>query len=232
MRKLKILIVVSLCLSCFSESFSAIRIVDEQEFSQKNNLNPKDTIDNFVNRQGKTKGQFLLHLSLPYINSFHFNPENEKIKNNTGFMGYSVGLDYLYNTTQYLNISFAQIQDFFLPIAFVDKGDEYELMSSSYISLSNNHKINRLSVGYGLSFAQNSWDLKNHSWDENSSAREPVKKTSNAFGLVSSTYFQIIKSFYLGVIYRPTFYRLNIEPTFKYEHSISIDFTWKIPLNK
>ncbi len=232
MRRLKLLIVVSFCLSGFTESFSAIRIVNGQEFSQVNNLNPKDTIDNYVNGQDKTKGQFVLHLSLPYINSFHLSPENEKIKNNIGFMGYSVGLDYFYNTTQYLNLSFAQIQDFFLPIAFVDRGDEYELMTSSFVSLSNNHKINRFSIGYGLSFAQNSWDLRNHSWDENSSAREPIKKTNNAFGLISSTYFQITKHFYLGIIYKPTFYRLKTETTLKYEHSISIDFTWKIPLKK
>lgn len=232
MRKIKILIVVILCLSCFTESFSASRIFDEQEFLQKNNLNPKDTIHNYVNGQDKGKGQFLLHLSLPYINNIHLTPENETTKNNTGFMGYSAGLDYFHNTSQYLNISFSQIQDFFLPIAFVDRSDKYELMSSSYISLSNNHKINRFSIGYGLSFAQNSWDLRNHSWDENSSTREPIKKTNNAFGLVSSTYFQITQHFYLGIIYRPTFYRLSTETKLKYEHSISIDFTWKIPLNK
>ena len=176
MRRLKLLIVVSFCLSGFTESFSAIRIVNGQEFSQVNNLNPKDTIDNYVNGQDKTKGQFVLHLSLPYINSFHLSPENEKIKNNIGFMGYSVGLDYFYNTTQYLNLSFAQIQDFFLPIAFVDRGDEYELMTSSFVSLSNNHKINRFSIGYGLSFAQNSWDLRNHSWDDKNSSTRTDKK--------------------------------------------------------
>lgn len=232
MRKLKILIVLSLCFSCISESISATREGHGQEFSQKIRSNPTDTLGDYIKKQDKPKGQFFLHLSLPYINSFHLHPENETKKNNTGFMGYSVGLDYYYNTTQYLNISFSQIEDFFLPIAFVDKGDEYELMSSSYFSLSNNHKINKFAIGYGLSFAQNSWDLRNHTWDENSSARKPIKKTNNAFGLVYSTYFQITQHFHLGVIYKPSFYRLNSETTFKYEHSVSIDFAWKIPINR
>ena len=226
--KKKILIFTTFCLAFTINSFSVKGDTGGQSSAQKIYLNSSDTI----NDKDKTKGQLFLHLSLPYINNFHLTPLNEPTKNNTGFMGYSIGLDYFYNATQYLNISFAHIQDFFFPIVFVDRGDEYELMSSKYLSLSNNHRINRFSFGYGLSFAKNSWELRNQFWDKNSSTREPVEKSNKALGLIFSSYYQTTSDFYIGIIYRPTFYRLNTEPIFKYEHSVSIDFTWKIPLIK
>jgi len=182
--------------------------------------------------QDSTKGQILIHLSFPYINNFHFSPDNEGTKNNTGFMGYSVGLDYFYKVNRYVNFSFSQIQYFYLPIAFVDKGDEYELMSSYIFNLTNNYQVNRFSVGYGIVFSKNSWELRNRSWDENSPTRKPVKKDNNTFGLSFSTYYQLTQSFHLGLIYRPTFLRVNSDPMFKYEHTISIDIAWKIRIKK
>ena len=228
MRKLKNLIVIILCFFFSSTTFSANKDSEEQEVLQKITLNLEDTIIGCDN----TKGQISLHLSFPYINNFHLSPESEGSKTNTGFMGYSVGLDYCYKPNQYINLSFSQIQDFFLPIAFVDRGDEYELMSSYNMSLTNNHKVNRFSLGYGMAFSRNSWELRNLFWDENSSTREPVKKNNSVLGLSFSTYYQLSQNFYLGMIYKPTFLRLNSDPTFKYEHTISIDIAWKIKLSK
>lgn len=182
--------------------------------------------------QDSAKGQILIHLSLPYFNNFHFSPVNEGTKDNTGFMGYSVGLDYFYKVNQYVNFSFSQIQDFFLPIIFVDRGDEYELMSSYLLNLTNNYQVNRLSIGYGIVFSKNSWELRNLFWDENSSTRKPEKKNNNTIGLSFSTYYQITQSFHLGMIYRPTFLRINSDLMFNYEHTISFDIAWKIKLNR
>jgi hypothetical protein len=221
-----ILIIFSLCLLFTLKSYSIDSNADGQNSFQMIYINSSDTI------KGITKGQISLHLSLPYINNFHLNPVNEGTKNNTGFMGYSVGLDYYYKPNQFVNLSFSQIQDFFLPIAFVDRGDEYELMSSYVFNLTNNHKVKRFSLGYGIAFSKNSWELRNLSWDENSSTRKPVKKNNNALGLSFSSYYQLTQSFYVGFIYRPTFLRLNSDPTFKYEHTISIDIAWKIRLKK
>lgn len=202
-------------------------------YPQRIYLNSIDTINRYFSyEQGNNKGQLLLHLSLPYINSFQLTPVNENTKNNTGFYGISLGLDYFYTRNQYVNISASGVMDFFAPAGAVDIWGEYELMSSAYLSLSNNHKIKRFSLGYGLSYVENTWDFRNYGGDETVPTREPVKKTNNALGLVFSSYFQATPHFYIGVIYRPTFLRLNIDPTFKYEHLISIDFAWKIRLKK
>lgn len=202
-------------------------------YPQRIYINSTDSINRYFSyEQGNNKGQLLLHLSLPYINSFQLTPVNENTKNNTGFYGISLGLDYFHSRNQYVNISASGVMDFFAPAGAVDIWGEYELMSSAYLSLSNNHKIKRFSLGYGLSYAKNTWDFRNYGGDETVPTREPVKKTNNALGLVFSSYFQATPHFYIGLIYRPTFLRLNIDPTFKYEHLISIDFAWKIRLKK
>lgn len=196
-------------------------------------LNSSDTINRYFSyEQGNNKGQLLLHLSLPYINTFLLTPENEDVKKNIGYCGISIGLDYFYRRNQYLNISASGVMDLYAPMGPIDIWGEYELMKSSYLSLSNNHKIKRFSLGYGLSYVENTWDFRNYGGDETIPTREPVKKTNNALGFIFSSYFQATPHFYIGVIYRPTFLRLNIAPTFKYEHLISIDFAWKIRLKK
>ena len=233
MRNLRILMAISLCVFFASKSYSSNSYVSTQKFVQEDNLSSKDSVNDNNNEDlNMTKGTFRFIVSFPYINSFYLQPENENFKNNTGFMGSTFGLDYFYKTNRYFNFSFSQIVDFYSPLPFRDHEKVYELMDSYYISLSNNHKVNRFSFGYGFSFAQNNWEVINNSWDENSSTREPVKKTNNAIGLVSSSYFQLTPTFHLGIVYRPTFLRPDIEPMFKYEHTISIDIGWKIRIGK
>lgn len=124
------------------------------------------------------------------------------------------------------------MSDFFVPFpAAVDISGEYELMSSRYASVSNNHRLGRFSFGYGLSYSKNTWDYRYYDrFDPPPLAREPIKRSHNAFGLVFPTYFQLGEQFNIGVIYRPTFFRPTMTYKFAYEHLISIDFAWKIRL--
>lgn len=183
-------------------------------------------------KQDSSKGQIFIHLSLPYLNSFHFSPVGEGVKNNAGFIGFSIGVDYFYKANQYVHLSFSQVQDFFFPIVFVPRGDEYESMTANVLSLTNNNRLKRFSVGYGLMFSRNRWEVRNISWDKNSSSRKPVAKDNNVMGLSLSAYYQLTRHFHVGFIYRPTLMRLNHAPAFNYEHAISIDAAWKIRLVK
>lgn len=180
--------------------------------------------------QDSSKGRIFIHLSLPYLNSFHFNPVGEGVKNNAGFIGFLIGADYFYKANRYVHLSFSQVQDFFFPIVFVPRGDEYESMTANVLSLTNNHRLKRFSVGYGLMFSRNRWEVRNISWDKNSSSRKPVAKDNNAVGLSLSGYYQLTRHFHLGFIYRPALIRLNHAPAFNYEHAISVDAAWKIRL--
>ena len=181
------------------------------------------------------KGELKLHLSLPWINNFLLKPVNENSsKSNTGFWGIKTGLDYYYRTNQFLNLSISGVTDLFIPVpAAVDFSGEYDVMSSLYLCFSNNYKIKRFSAGYGFSFSKNTWDHRYSGWlDPPPPLREPVTKTDYSIGLIFPLYIQAGEYFNLGLLYRPSFLKISPTTEFKYEHLISIDFAWKIPLIK
>ena len=176
-------------------------------------------------------GELCLHLSLPHINSFNLHPENEAgRKVNTGFWGVSVGLDYHHSTDQYLQVVAGAVTDIFLPVpAPVDYSGEVEFMNSLYFSFSNNHIIRKFTVGYGLSVGKNTWELRYYEGvDDPPPIKDPVTKTSTAFGFVMRGYYQVADNYYVGIVYRPTVFRFGIEPSFEYEHVISVDFAARI----
>lgn len=200
-------------------------------YPQRIYLNSTDTISRYY-KYGKAnnKGELLLHLSLPYINSFNLKPKNEGTKINTGFWGLTVGLDYYHSKNQFLNVGVSGVLDFIVPFpAPVDFSGEHEWMSSRYVSVSNNHKLGRFSLGYGLSYAKNTWEFRYYDrFDPLPPTREPIKRSHNAFGLIFPSYFQLGEQFNVGVIYRPTFYIPTRTNQYVYEHLISIDMAWKI----
>lgn len=198
-------------------------------------LNSGDTLRKyFKHDQADKKGTFDIHVSLPHINSFRLTPENEITKDNTGFWGLLLGIDYYHKKNQFANFSISGVSDFFVPVpAAITLTGEYESMSSAYMSISNNHKFGRFSSGYGLSCARNTWNFRIIDKDNHTTpTREPIKRSHTAFGMVFSTYFQLGHQFYIGAIYRPTFFRPWIANKFVYEHLFSVDFAWKIRLPK
>jgi hypothetical protein len=196
-------------------------------------LNPSDTsIKVYKGYFPPKKGNLFMQISVPYLNNFYLLPENEGIKANTGFWGLSLGLDYFYSNTQFINFSANLASDFFCPVpAAIDMSGEYEMMSSSYLSLSNNYKFQRFSIGYGISYGKNTWDLRYYdTFNPLPPTREPIKKSQNTFGLVFPLQYQLGRTFSLGFTYRPTLLRIKTDNNFKYEHLISICFIWKIRL--
>ena len=111
-----------------------------------------------------------LHASLPSINFFRMTPENEGTKIRTGFFGVSIGFDYYHSKFQFINLGFTYIEGnskrtkISNPPAPFTSLKEIESMNSKYFTLSNNHKIRRLSIGYGLSYAINNWIYYKSGW--------------------------------------------------------------------
>ena len=194
-------------------------------------INSADAISRYYKYgEANNKGELYLHLSLPFINSFRMMPENESAKVNTGLWGATIGLDYYHSKNQFVHLGVSGVSglsNFFTQLSNL----EFESMFSGYISLSNNHKIRRFSVGYGLSYANNIWTHSELSWFWFVPLETEIK-SHNTFGLILPTYFQLGEYFNMGVVYRPTFYRPNMADKFLYEHLISIDFAWKIRLKK
>ncbi len=185
------------------------------------------------------KGDVVVHLSLPHVNSFHLVPDGEKAKNNTGFLGIAGGINYFHRDNQFVSAGVGVVADYFSPFVI---GANYppgvrEDMRSMYVSLSNNHLINRFTFGYGLSYAANQWLLKdpdgvayfNETELKTSNGPAPIDKRHKTLGFVSSAYFRVFDNFNIGLIYRPTILRLNTIERFKYEHIISLDFALRLP---
>ncbi len=184
-------------------------------------------------RKNYDKGETYVHFSLPHINHFNLSPPDESSrKKSLGFWGLSLGLDYYHSKNQYLNFSGNTATNLIAPIpASVKLEDGYESMSTLYFSLSNNHKINRFSFGYGIIYGENIWDLRyEDEFDPQLPPRESIRKVTENMGLIFSTYYQTGSRFNIGLVYRPTFVRLRPQSPSKYEHQISLDFAWKFRL--
>lgn len=176
------------------------------------------------------KRQVNLTYSLPWVNSFYLQPDGETPKINTGFGGISAGLEYFYKKDKYIAITGSAVTDFFIPFpAAVDYSGEVESMYSVYASLTDNFKFRRFTLGYGINFSKNIWELVYYdSFDPPPPTREPAKKTNVSLGFTIDGYHQVGKHFYIGLIYRPNIVTVDPNFEYKYEHLISLDLKWKL----
>ena len=182
------------------------------------------------------QGDFNLQIALPYTNFFHLKPRNETPRNMWGFFGLGLGLEYFYRNNRSLQLRGDAMIDFPLPLpASIHPEGHWETASSLNLNLTDNFHINRFRLGYGLNFARNIWNYQGYEmpprWE-----REPDdefiwipsrRSTNNMLGLALSTHYRFTNRFYLGVIYRPSFWELS-RNRLMYEHTISVDFMWKI----
>jgi len=181
------------------------------------------------------RGQTNLSIALPHINSFYLQPQNIGSKRNTGFLGFALGLEHFYAHNKFLCLRADAVTDFIAPFpAVVDFRGEHESMASLYLSLTDNKKHHRFTFGYGLNYSRNVWQLSYYRQIDSvsSEAKHPISKVSHAAGTTVNTYHQFGKHFFAGIIYRPTFLRVNPSLNFKYEHLISVDFMLKLRLKK
>ncbi|WP_298515446.1 hypothetical protein [uncultured Kordia sp.] len=223
--------------------YYAIDLTNDKRFHYGDHvyLNSKDTIrvlkppflkswkDFFAEKHPRSKGDFNVSISIPYVNSFSYNLDGFGNRSSTGFFGASAGLEYFYKSNKYIGVKYAGAIDFFVPIPVSPGGETRERFSTTFFEVTDNFKFGRLNVGYGLNYTHNTWRFKEEIDTEN---EFDVIRKSKSFGITANTYFQLGRSFFIGVIYRPTFYTIKPTTGFQYEHLISLDFAWKIPLRK
>ncbi len=166
-------------------------------------IDPTDTITRvYDNFNTPYKGSIYLDINFPYVNNFLLNPANEESKYSTGFLGSSIGLDYYYSSYKYLNFSLSATMDFLLPFPVpIDyDGGEHEFFNSIHFSVSDNQRINRFSIGYGLCYVKNSWLYRDYgNYDPNYQIQE-IDRSHIAIGFVFPAYFQVGKTFNIGLI--------------------------------
>jgi len=191
----------------------------------------------FAQKYPVQKGQVNMSISIPYINGFYMQPQGEGVRMNAGFFGLSAGLEYYYkeNTFAKITIASAIDFDFFIPVPIEGDGP-YQSTRNFNISLTNNHKLSRFVLGYGVSYAKNTWQYHTgNGFDETFGTIMPTpsrKEVSESLGLSFNAYHQFTKDFFMGVVYNPTFYDVSPSGQFNYQHIISLDLMWKVRLWK
>lgn len=191
-------------------------------------LNPLDPSGRYLSWRPPVRNQeFALRLFIPYINSFRLQPDHEPdIKFGGGFWGLGFGLDYYHQPDQFLSLSLSTQINFFVPVpAAVDVVEEYESIRSDDISWTNNHRLGRLTLGYGLSYSNNVWMFQPAFI---APSRPPVKRSSTSVGLAFPMHYYTGNHFYFKLIYRPSFWRFSNFRPLAYEHIVSFGFGWDI----
>jgi len=177
---------------------------------------------------GHRKGDFDLVMSFPYVNGFNSRPSGQNVRVNTGFWGVGIGLDYYYHPSRYIHLSFAGALDLAYPFPMaVTPADVRESLGSMYVQGSHFFKLKRFELGTGICLARNSWYYTNElNPDEiiNDSRRH------NSIGFVFSAFHSLGRHFSAGFVYRPTFWQVYPTVGQKYEHVISFELRFRIPM--
>ena len=224
-----------LACSCFlSTSYATVK---RYAYPSAVYLNSADTTGKYQGYIARQKnGDWYLHLSFPEANAFLFKHGDEPYRCGAGAFGLSAGIDYYHSDHAFINFNIAAITSVTELVMFahgepiVSNNPDItyshsDLLSSLYTGITNNHHINKFTLGYGLSFGANYWYRRYY----NIIGANATKKHT-ALGLLFPAYFKIIDEISIGLVYRPTFVRFGAVNTFAYEHSLSIDLAWKIRL--
>jgi hypothetical protein len=185
------------------------------------------------------KGVLNLKLGIPEGNLFNYDFEGYGRKTAEGFLGLSVGLDYFYKDNRFINLSWSYIMDFIAPFpAPFSYAGMRDTFGSSFWTLSHNHKIGKIALGYGFSYSTDTWNTINSGlWrdyaDPELVNQPSIYRKAQSLGFVFPIhYYSRNSSFYWGVVYRPTFLQFDDKVRFKYQHTINFELGWRIRLAK
>lgn len=179
------------------------------------------------------KGQWNIVLGMPYGNIFYMQPRNSGIKKGGGFFGFEVGAEYYYNPRRFLKFTASAAIDFLAPVpAAVTYDGDYESMKARNFTFTDNFIIARNTIGYGLNYGIYSWQRHSPDYGTDVTAPPPSKKDSHALGLNLTLHHQLTRYMAFGASYNPAIYSIFPKAEFLYQHVISIEFVYKIPINR
>jgi len=195
-----------------------------------------------VDNQGKVNEHYFpsprhgaldVYFSIPYVNSFYLSHPSGWREAETGFLGYSIGFDYHYPLNSYFQVNYAHAINFpfFVP-GPINYKDPVQHIKAKSISLSHNHKIKRLSLGYGLSYTWYRWEYSINNDPDFYLPNLMEKINYQSLGFVFPAYYHIGQNFRIGLTYKPSFYRPNFTEKWAYDHTISFDFALRLRLAK
>lgn len=175
------------------------------------------------------ENSFNINISIPYANIFLLQPESEGIKKGGGFFGLTLGAEYFYKKNKYVKLNAGGIVSFPIPfpVPLINDG-EVETLVSLYSTLTDNYQLNRFSLGYGFSYSFYRYD---HNFgDDNYTNQKDKSVKGHGIGLSFNTYYRLGRRFNIGFVYNPTFISIYPQTELLYQHTISFDLLWRIPI--
>lgn len=177
------------------------------------------------------KGKWNVIWGIPYGNLFFMQPRNRAVEKGGGFFGIFAGAEYYYSTRRFLSLKASSAIQFPVPVpAAVTIDGEYETMIAHTFSVMHNHMFKREIIGYGFNYGIYSWRLRSPDYGENRVASAPSEKDSHAFGASVNLQHQFSKKFSFGATYNAGIYNVFPQQRFLYQHVISFEFAWRIPI--
>lgn len=190
------------------------------------------------------RGDWIFDLPIPFVYIGHTatKPAFSGRNNKMSVLGLAAGLSYYYKDNRFLNLTGSISAAGDITVGGQSEGwDDEDRINTYSLTLSNNHRQRKTSFGYGLAYNYYSW--WNYTYLGNDEHAQLPYYTYNrshkyskmsSLGFVLNGYYYFTDSFAVGLIYKPTFVRLkpNDESRFAYEHQITLDFAFKIRLNK
>ncbi len=232
----------------FAPANYLIDLTNQKRFTYGNKiyLNSQDSIriigqkkkwfskEYFDKQYPKRKGALNCVVSVPFVNAFYFNTKDYGKQSGIGFLGISTGLEYFYKNDKFLSLNIAA----FTEVApFYPYNGSADLFTCRSLSLTDNIKYKRYSFGYGLNYSITHYiyDVRDYDapeYDWSYTHLYTIHQNSQNIGINTNVYYQISKFFFVGVLYRPSFYEFKPVSKFDYEHTFSFDFVLKVPVRK
>jgi len=192
----------------------------------RNYLTAKDSTIRISRFAPMKKGTVMLSLALPIPFTNIFNLKTIKGKyQSIGVFGFQGGMDYFYRDNHFLSINLGAATDVFAE--HIGNG-YFETGSTVFTSIKNNQVAGSFSFGYGVNLSQFKWTNQ-----LNGDRIKVVQSLKNlALGPSLSVDYRLGNYLRLGFLYQPTIINTTLKPVFDYQHYISINLTWKIPIKK
>lgn len=184
------------------------------------------------------KGNVYFTIGSPWVNYFSYDIPDIGRRESVGFFGLSTGVEYHYSDRHSVSLEANVIMNIGDPApASASWSGWKEDFNRINIMAYDNYNMKSFSFGYGINVARNHWRYCTdfNEGDDMSDfpyGLESISRDTWTAGNVFNLYWRPTPVFKLGVVYQPTYLCFNTSPTWKYEHSISLDIKFNILLNK
>lgn len=176
------------------------------------------------------KGTWRWELGIPLINHYYLQ-QNNVARFKTGIWGFETDIDYFYKDKRYISFTLGKATNYFI-IPFVNA--EYNEQHTSplevryvYASFRKNYCIQRFDLGYGINFSNLDYPGK-----YNDTTFAGYQKLGFGLGLSISAGYAEGNYYHIGILYQPTFINFNNRQQIDYQHLLSFELLWRIPVVK